>query len=250
MKVSDLQIDPRLKEKIQEMGIVELYPPQRQAVEAGLLEGKSLIVATQTASGKTLLALLAACRAAEQGLKTLYLSPLRALTAEKAEWFRKLLEPMGYKVAATSRDYDSPEEWLKRVDVIVATYEKADSLIRHRSTWLRDLGLIVIDELHNITDPERGPRLEIAVTALTHIAPNAQRLGLSATISNHEEFSKWLVAECIVSDWRPTPLAEAVYYDGKLYRADGQAEDIELNTRDPSVGLVLNTILDGGQAMV
>ena len=252
MRVEDLPIDQAVRNRLREMGIESLYPPQAQAIEAGLLDGESLLVSTPTASGKTLLAVLAAVKALEKGYKTLYLSPLRALTSEKAEYFKRILEPLDVKVAAVSRDYDSPEEWLKSVDVIIATYEKADSCIRHRSSWLKDVGLIVVDEVHLLADPDRGPRLEVAATALMKIAPSAQRLGLSATVTNFEEVAGWLRARPLLSSWRPTELRECVYYDGRLYYLNsGRLESEEVRViGNPIIGLTINCILDGGQVMI
>jgi len=254
MRVDEIPINPAVREGVKRIGIEELYPPQEDALNAGLLDGESLLVATPTASGKTLLAVLASVRAIERGGKAIYLSPLRALTTEKAEYFKRLLEPLDAKVAAVSRDYDSPEEWLRRVDVIIATYEKADSLVRHRASWLRDVDLIVVDEIHLLADPERGPRLEVAATSLMRIAPGAQRLGLSATITNYEEISRWLNARPVVTKWRPTPLRECIFYDNKLYYVDpgsGRLEFQEVRiTGSPLIGLTLNCLLDGGQVMV
>lgn len=252
MRVDELPVAPSLRDAIKSAGITDLYPPQEEAVRAGLFDGESLLVASSTASGKTLLAVLAAVKALERGEKVLYLSPLRALTTEKAEYFRRLLEPLDAKVAAVSRDYDSPEEWLKKVDVIVATYEKADSLVRHRSSWLKDVGLIVIDEVHLLADPERGPRLEVAATSLMKIASKAQRLGLSATVTNHEELSRWLGARPVITRWRPVSLRECVFYDNKLYYINsGRVESIDVNvTGNPLIGLTLNCLLEGGQVMV
>jgi helicase len=252
MRVEDLPIDHAVRSRLREMGIEKLYPPQAQAIEAGLLDGESLLVSTPTASGKTLLAVLAAAKALEKGYKTLYLSPLRALTSEKAEYFKRILEPLDVKVAAVSRDYDSPEEWLKNMDVIIATYEKADSCVRHRSSWLKDVGLIVVDEVHLLADEERGPRLEVAATALMKIASGAQRLGLSATVTNYEEVAGWLRAKPLLSNWRPTELRECVYYDGRLYYLNsGKLESEEVKVvGNPMIGLTINCILDGGQAMI
>jgi helicase len=252
MRVEDLPIDHAVRSRLREMGIEKLYPPQEQAIEAGLLDGESLLASTPTASGKTLLAVLAAAKALEKGYKTLYLSPLRALTSEKAEYFKRILEPLDVKVAAVSRDYDSPEEWLKNMDVIIATYEKADSCVRHRSSWLKDVGLIVVDEVHLLADEERGPRLEVAATALMKIASGAQRLGLSATVTNYEEVAGWLRAKPLLSNWRPTELRECVYYDGRLYYLNsGKLESEEVKVvGNPMIGLTINCILDGGQAMI
>ncbi|MEM2216638.1 MAG: DEAD/DEAH box helicase [Nitrososphaerota archaeon] len=252
MKVEEINVDRRVVDRIRSMGIEELYPPQVEALKNGLLDGESVLLASSTASGKTLLAVLASVKALERGYKTLYLSPLRALTTEKAEYFKKILEPLDVKVAAVSRDYDSPEEWLKKVDIIIATYEKADSLVRHRSSWLKDVGLIVIDEVHLLSDPERGPRLEVAATSLMKLSPEAQRLGLSATVTNYDEISRWLKAKPIATQWRPTPLKEYIYYDGKLYFLNSgklEYEDVKVSG-NPLIGLTLNCILEGGQVMV
>ena len=70
-------------------GYKELYPPQAEALERGLLDGKSMLLAMPTASGKTLLAELAMLKAALQGLRSLYIVPLRALATEKFESFKK-----------------------------------------------------------------------------------------------------------------------------------------------------------------
>ena len=252
MRVEDLPIDHAVRGRLREMGIERLYPPQAQAIETGLLDGESLLVSTPTASGKTLLAVLAAAKALEKGYKALYLSPLRALTSEKAEYFKRILEPLDVKVAAVSRDYDSPEEWLKNMDVIIATYEKTDSCVRHRSSWLKDVGLIVVDEVHLLADEERGPRLEVTATALMKIASGAQRLGLSATVTNYEEIAGWLRAKPLLSNWRPTELRECVYYDGRLYYLNsGKLESEEVKVvGNPMIGLTINCILDGGQAMI
>ncbi len=252
MKVDQLPVDQAVRERLKSIGISELYPPQKQAIDEGLLDGESLLLTTPTASGKTLLAVLASIKALEKGYKTLYLSPLRALTSEKAEYFKKVLEPLDVKVAAISRDYDSPEEWLRNVDIIISTYEKADSCIRHRSSWLKDVGLIVVDEVHLLADEERGPRLEVAATALMKLSPEAQRLGLSATVSNYDEVSSWLKARPVVSGWRPTMLREYVYHDGRLYYLNsGKLESEEAKiVGNPLISLTVNCILDGGQVMI
>lgn len=252
MKVEELPIRRDVVERIRSIGIEKLYPPQVEAVNNGLLDGVSMLVTSSTASGKTLLAVLASVKAVEKGYKTLYLSPLKALTTEKAEYFKKILEPMDVRVAAVSRDYDSPEEWLRKVDVVVATYEKADSLVRHRSSFLKDIGLIVVDELHLLSDLERGPRLEVVVTSLMKLSPKAQRLGLSATVTNYDEISSWLGAKPLVTHWRPTPLRECVFYDGRLYFMNsGKLESEEVKVSgNPLIGLTMNCILDGGQVMV
>ena len=74
--------DPRINNLLNLLGHSSLYPPQQQAVSQGLLEGKNLLVTSPTASGKTLIAIMAAIKAFEKGMKVFYLTPLRALAME------------------------------------------------------------------------------------------------------------------------------------------------------------------------
>ncbi|HDJ26058.1 MAG TPA: DEAD/DEAH box helicase, partial [Candidatus Bathyarchaeota archaeon] len=154
MRVEELPIDEQLKDLLREEGIVELFPPQEEAIRAGALEGRNLVLASPTASGKTLIAVLCAVKhILERDGKVLYLTPLRALASEKYEEFKKLeaIEKPGgepIRVAISTGDYDSPELQLASSDIIITTNEKADSLLRHRSPWMSDVSLVVADEVH------------------------------------------------------------------------------------------------------
>lgn len=251
MLVTDLPIPDYLKSSLLRAGIRELYPPQAEAIRRGVLEGKSLVLATPTASGKTLVAILASSVHLQRGGKVLYLTPLRALTSEKLREFKALLasEDGRIRVAATSGDYDSEDRWLADYDVIVCTNEKADSLLRHGAEWMRDLSLIIVDEVHVIGEPDRGPTLEVVVTRLREMAPKAQFLLLSATIRNAEELAEWLGCDCVTSEWRPVPLREAVYFDGKLEFNDGSLR-LESYEPDPALNVAIWTVMEGGQALI
>ncbi|MDM7940239.1 MAG: DEAD/DEAH box helicase, partial [Methanothrix sp.] len=137
-------------------GFKELYPPQADVVERGLLEGKSMLMALATASGKTLLAELAMLKAALDGKRSLYIVPLRALASEKYDSFRKFKE-LGIAVGISTGDLDKRDERLGKNHIIVATSEKADSLMRNGAAWVKDLGVLVVDEIHLLNDAGRGP---------------------------------------------------------------------------------------------
>ena len=96
VKVADLPLDPRIAPILQGEGIEELYPPQAEAVGPAL-EGKSLVLAIPTASGKSLVAYLAILKAVLAGGKALYIVPLRALASEKYDDL-KAFAPLGVKV--------------------------------------------------------------------------------------------------------------------------------------------------------
>jgi helicase len=251
LRVEDLSVPSWLAGSLSAKGITELYPPQEEAVGKGLLDGRSLLVATPTASGKTLLAALAAAKHLESHGKTVYLTPLRALTSEKRMFFEEVFSPFG-KVAAVSRDYDQPEEWLKGYDIIVSTNEKMDSMMRHRAGWVSGVTLVVVDEAHLLSSTGRGPTLEILIARLREELPNAQLLLLSATIKNVEDVASFAEADTVTTTWRPVPLREAVLQHDRdtLYYADGSEERAPRLSGDPVGSMVLNTLAVGGQAMV
>ncbi len=251
MRVEDLGLPTEVVAELKRRGVETLFPPQEMAVRAGLLEGENLVVAAPTASGKTLIAILAAARhLSSRTGKVLYLTPLRSLATEKYEEFSELFERLGYRVAVSIGDYDSSGEWLGRYDLIVATNEKADSLLRHGAPWFREISLVVADEVHLVGEGGRGPTLELLLSRIRRVLPRAQVLGLSATIRNVEEIAGWLGAKAVVSGWRPVPLREGVYYDGYVEYADGGGREVEVRHESPVLDLAEDTLREGGQVLI
>ncbi|MBP2030510.1 helicase [Methanohalophilus levihalophilus] len=248
MKIEELDIDEGAIELYREMGIQELYPPQAEAVDAGLLNGKNIVAAIPTASGKTLLAELAMLKAIKKEGKALYIVPLRALASEKYEQFLKM-SPLGVKTGISTGDFESRDERLGSNDIIVATSEKVDSLLRNGVRWLEDITCIVVDEVHLLDSAHRGPTLEVVITKLRKLNSEAQIIALSATVGNAHEIAKWLSANLILSEWRPTKLNEGVFWGDAIYFPGGQKE-IERLHSDDAVTLVLDTIKEGGQSLV
>jgi helicase len=209
MRVSELSLEERFKGIYREGGFSELYPPQEAAVSAGLLGAGNMILSTPTASGKTFAAELAIAKALSSGRKAVYVVPLRALAFEKHQEFRKY-EKLGYAVRLEVGDLDSKKYAHKpRFDILVATAEKCDSIMRAKPERFRDVGLLVLDEIHLIGS-DRGPVYEVLTTKLRVLYPNIRVLGLSATIGNPQELSSWLSAKLVSSEWRPVELSEEV----------------------------------------
>jgi helicase len=232
-----------------------LFPPQRDAVRAGALAGKNLVLASPTASGKTLVAELCALKHVVDGDgKVLYLSPLRALASEKWDEFKKytsIKKRNGRRVSVgiSTGDYDSGDPWMGKHDIIVTTNEKADSLLRHRAKWVNDVSLVIADEVHLLNEPGRGPTLEVVLARLMQVNPDIQLVVLSATIKNVEEIAEWLKAVPVTTDWRPVTLREGVFHHDEIMFKDGGAQKIEKASKDPVVNLALYTVKSGGQAL-
>ena len=138
------------------LGYSSLYPPQELAISKGLLERKNLLITTPTASGKTLIAAMAAIKAIEKGLKVVYLTPLRAIATEKYQYFGALksvnINGRQIRIRISTSDYDSLGIELADADIIVLTNEKMDSIIRHGTEWIYKVGLFVADEVHLLGD--------------------------------------------------------------------------------------------------
>ena len=202
--------------EILEKEIEILRPAQEKSIKKGLLKSRNLLVCTPTASGKTLIAELAALKSIIEGKgKTVYIVPLKALASEKYRDFKRRYDKIA-KIALSIGNIDSADPFLADYDLIVTTSEKLDSLIRHHVPWLTNIATVVVDEIHLLNDAERGPTLEILLTILKKLLKNAQIIGLSATIGNSEELAEWLQADLIVDDWRPVKLHKAICFDGKI----------------------------------
>jgi len=256
VRIRELSLDPQVITLLEGEGLDQLYPPQEDAIKAGVLDGKNLVLASPTASGKTLVAEICILKhILERNGKAIYLAPLRALASEKFKEFQRyssIKKPSGehLRIGMSTGDYDSSDPWLGRYDIIISTNEKADSLLRHRAPWMNELSLVVADEIHLLTEHERGPTLEVVLTRLTEINPNIQVLALSATVRNAEEVGQWLHAGSVTTDWRPVPLREGIYNLGQLQFNDGSSRVIQSGTKTPILDVALDVLSSGGQALI
>ena len=245
--------DGSIRTLLSRLGYSSLYPPQEMALKYGLLEGKSVLMTTPTASGKTLIAMMAIYKALKRNRKAVYLTPLRALASEKYDDM-KVLESLDFgrkiKVMAATGDYDSPGKELAAADVIVLTNEKMDTLFRHNAEWLDDIGLFVSDEVHLIGDRERGATLEMMLTKIRKHYPQLQIVTLSATVANSHEIADWLACELIESDWRPTKLVEGVFEHGMIRMRDGSTFRVNSSGISSAVDIAIDSVDGGGQALI
>lgn len=247
--------NPEVKIILDSLGYSSLYPPQELALSKGLLESRNLLITTPTASGKTLIAVIAAIKPIEKGLKVVYLTPLRAIATEKYHYLQVLqnidIIDKRIRIRIATSDYDSSGMEVSNADVIILTNEKMDSVIRHGAEWIADVGLFVTDEVHLLGDKERGPTLEMILTKIRKMYPQSQILALSATVANSEDIAKWLGCELIQSSWRPTKLVEGVYEHGTVNMNDGSQFKIETSAISSSaIDIAIDSLDNGGQAII
>jgi len=247
MKIAELDIDKRIQDILLREGFVELYPPQAEALPIAM-SGMNLIAAMPTASGKSLIGFIPAVNTVLKGGKVLYIVPLKALASEKKDDLEKFSD-LGINVIMSTGDLDSDDGKLSDADIIVATSEKADSMMRHGSKWIDNVKLVISDEIHLIHDPGRGPTLEVILTKLMRKNKDLQVIALSATISNATDLARWLDAELVTSDWRPISLKEGVYYNGEITFDDLSSIDVPAS-KDNIWDMIEQIVIEGGQCMV
>jgi len=230
-------------------GFEKLYPHQVEAINH-VVDNTSVLVTVPTASGKTVIAVAAIYKALLEGKKAVYVSPLVALSGEKflefTEIFHARAEELGlpkkYNVVlstgATYKFTKNEAIALKNADVIVTTNEKLDSIIRRKPKWIKDIGVIVLDEVHLMYDPNRGSTLEIVQTYFKYLKENGVFdpivVALSATIGNPEDIADWIDAEVVESNFRPVELVKLVYDadSKKLIQFEGEipAQEIDMKS--------------------
>ena len=203
--------------KLKELGFSKLTEVQRLAVEKGLFEGKNLVISAPTNTGKTFIGELAILTAAKriEKRKTFYLTPLKAIAEEKFEEFKEKYGEWGLRVAISTGERSEYDANLMEYDLIIATYEKLDALLIKNPELIKDIGVIIVDELQMIDDEERGINLEILLTKIIYNASTSpQIIGLSATIPNAKDLGEWLKAEVIETQKREVELREGIIYTG------------------------------------
>ena len=252
MQISDLPIAKQLQDSYLEKEITTLYPPQAECIKRGLLDGENMLISIPTASGKTILAEMAIHKAVERKGRCIYIVPLRALASEKYEEFSN----KGITVGIATGDLDRQDAYLGSYDLIVATSEKTDALIRNRAPWMHTISLVVIDEIHLIASEHRGATLEMVIAKLRHANPGIQIIGLSATIGNPKTLAGWMGAHLITSTWRPVDLLQGVYFNGVIQFGETESEKSTPNrivpqkTRHDDLNLCFDTIEEGGQCLL
>ena len=179
----------------------ELDAFQLEAMDA-LDAGHSVVVAAPTGSGKTVVAEYAVARALAEGAKAFYTTPLKALSNQKFADFTRIYgrAKVGLLTGDNSINGDAP--------VVVMTTEVLRNMIYAGSSSLDGLRYVVLDEVHYLQDPYRGPVWE---EVIIHLPPEVDLVCLSATVSNAEELADWVgtvrgSTRAVIEERRPVPL--------------------------------------------
>jgi len=222
MKIEHLEaqnVHPKLLEIWRRTVGERLLPVQARAVkEFGLLGDRNLIVFSPTSSGKTFVGEMAAVQAARQNRKVFYLVPLKALAEEKYQELRQRYASAGIRVIVSSRDHSEFDADLAALDfgIAVVVYEKLQSFLVRHPAIVERTGLVVVDELQLITDPGRGPALELLLTKLITATRRPRLVGLSAVLGRAEALAEWLEADLLVDRERPVELRKGVLCRGEF----------------------------------
>lgn len=210
--------------------IEEFNPAQKAVIESGYLDDdENYIISIPTASGKTVLGVLAALKTVLNGGKAVYAAPLLSIQNEKVKEFKNF-EKHGIKVGRHPSSSD----------LSVMVFESFDALTRFSWDTLRDVDTLIVDEFHMIGEYSRGPTLESAITRAKIINPNIRIIALSATLQNIDEIEEWLESKTVTHDYRPVPLNKEVL----------DCEMFELkNKNDVIVKIIEKSIEDNSQAL-
>lgn len=219
-----------LTDELQTRPLFELLPPQRDAIQEVMHTGnRAIVVEMPTSSGKTLLAefriIQTKVNVAEAWIA--YLVPTRALVNQITIRLRRDLGTLGLKIeqATPAYELDAIEEELLSApdsfDVLVTTPEKLDLLIRGGALSQDDrpLGLVVLDEGHNLGDGERGLRSELVLATVNRESADTHFLLLTPFVPNAKELATWLddersqsIAPSLAINWQPNDQMIALAY--------------------------------------
>jgi len=182
----------------------------------GNYRDKNLLVIAPTSSGKTFIGEIAAVAQAVHKKKTIYLVPLRSLAEEKYHHFKDLYTNCDINTLISSRDRREDDKKIIQGDyqVAVMVYEKFNYFLLKYPNFLREVSLIIIDEMQMIHDPVRGPLLEEIITYIRKKKPELKIIALSAFLENEAGFLNWISADSLLSYQRPVELRKGLVREG------------------------------------
>ncbi|MYG51002.1 MAG: ligase-associated DNA damage response DEXH box helicase [Rhodospirillaceae bacterium] len=192
--------------------------PHQLEMLAAVQGGRDALLIAPTGAGKTLAGFLpsliglAGRGSLERdfgGLHTLYISPLKALAVDIARNLEAPVREMALDVRCETRTGDTPHAKRTRQrkrppDILMTTPESLSLLLTYADAarLFGRLRCLIVDELHALMPSKRGDLLALAMARLATLAPEARRIGLSATVHDEAAARRWLAADADGEDVR------------------------------------------------
>lgn len=248
-------------------GVLQMFDWQVECLSNSkvLFEHANLVYSAPTSAGKTLVSeILLLKTVLERNKKVLLILPFISVVREKMFYLQDLLTPAGYRVEGFFGGY-TPPGGFESIHVAICTIEKANSIVNKllEQGKLDEIGTVVVDEVHLISDAGRGYILELLLAKILYMsrknALQIQVITMSATLSNVQLLQHWLGAELYITNFRPVALQEMIKVGTKIY--DNQlrfVRDIMRTSEVPSLAndgdhvaqLCIETLLEGCSVVV
>ncbi|MFT8518991.1 DEAD/DEAH box helicase [Acetobacter syzygii] len=234
---------------------IDLWPSQIVAATRALDLADNMVVSLPTSAGKTRVAELCILACLAAGRRVVFVTPLRALSAQTEVSLQRTFQPLGKTVSSLYGAIgvsEVDEDFLRESDIIVATPEKLDFALRNDPNLLDTVGLVVLDEGHMIGLTEREVRYEVQIQRLLRRSDAKTRriVCLSAILPNGnqlQDFTAWLTGDqnngLIKLDWRPTRLR----YGEVEWRGDHARLEISIGAEKPFIPKFLSASLPKGR---
>ena len=191
-----------LQEILSGKGITEPTDPQKDAGPR-ILKGQNILLVAPTGIGKTEAAILPVLDMIRQegkspGIRCIYITPLRALNRDMFRRMEELGTELDIKVDVRHGDTSASERNRQSQhppDILITTPETMQVMFTGKRLLehMKSVKWVIVDEIHELADTERGAQLSVALERLTKVAGEFQRIGLSATVSNEKEVARFLV---------------------------------------------------------
>lgn len=250
-------LDSRLREALRTAGIEELTELQLEACKK-ILSGKDVLIIAPTGSGKTEAAIIPIFEKmlkmdSDNGIVAVYITPLRALNRDMLRRIRGIAEFLGIRVDV--RHGDTPESQRARQSrkpphLLITTPETFQILFlgKNLRKALKNVRYVVIDEIHELIDSERGVQLSVALERLREIT-KFQTIGLSATVSKPEVVSRFVGINAEILEWR----AEKEYEISVVKPEPDSELAVELNVDEEIAGelrFIAEAVKKHGSALI